>query len=403
MTCSELIGEIMKKITKIISLTLAIFMILVSLSACKSTKNQDTSFELTKEQLATYTIIIPSQNNENMMSVASLLQDMIEQALGINLEIKTDEVEETEFEILIGLANRTETTEFYADLKDNECGYALVGKKVLIVGNTVNTVESGLLLFKEDVLDKSDTLSVLMTADSKKITEQKEASETTNQDTGEYHADVLKGLTINALGDSYFNYSKMDKSQVWLSLLANKYSIKMNNYGIGGSTVTDRITTNNPMCQRYLSMADNNADIILLEGGRNDFNKNVKLGTVDSHDTTKFCGALNVIIEGLKEKYPNAMIVCISNWNFPETNVLELNYASYANAMEKVAKQQGVYFIRACDPEVSGIDMSSKEFRIKYCLQVSDTSHLNEEGMKIAMAHFEKILAEYYQDFLGKR
>lgn len=392
----------MKKITKIISLTLTIFMILGSLNACKSTEDQDVAFELTKEQLATYTIIVPSQTNENMTLVASFLQTMLEQTLGIKLETKTDEVEETECEILIGLTNRTETTEFYADLKDNEYGYALVGKKVLIVGNTVNTAKSGLLLFKEDILDKSDTLSVLMTEDSKKITEQKEAPETTNQDTDEYYADVLKGLTINALGDSYFNYSKMDKSQVWLSLLANKYNIKMNNYGIGGSTVS-KVPSKNPMCERYSSMSNNNADIILLEGGRNDFNNNVKIGTNDSHDTTTFCGALNVIIEGLKEKYPNAMIVCISNWNFPGSNDLDLNYANYANAMENVAKQQGVYFIRACDPKISGIDMSSKAFREKYSIKTSDISHLNEEGMKIAMAHFEKILAEYYQDFLSKR
>ncbi len=213
--------------------------------------------------------------------------------------------------------------------------------------------------------------------------------------------DILKGLTVNALGDSYFDGHGLDRSKVWLSLLANKYDIKMNNYGIGGSTVSNYVNKN-PMCVRYASMAKNNADIVLLEGGRNDFNQSVPLGTADSRDTKTFSGALNVIIEGLKKKYPNAMIVCISNWNFPGTKN-GLDYADYADAMEAVAKRQGVYFIRACDPAVSGIDMKSYSFRAQYCMNPDDISHLNAEGMKIALSHFEKLLAEYYRDFLSKK
>ena len=175
----------------------------------------------------------------------------------------------------------------------------------------------------------------------------------------------------------------------------------MNNYGKGGSTVSNYVNKN-PMCIRYSSMSNNNADIILLEGGRNDFNQSVPIGATDSHDKKTFSGALNVIIEGLKEKYPNAMIVCISNWNFPGTKN-GLDYTDYADAMEAVAEQQDVYFIRACDPEVSGINMKSTTFRAQYCMNPDDISHLNAAGMKIAMEHFEKILAEYYQDFLDKK
>ena len=213
---------------------------------------------------------------------------------------------------------------------------------------------------------------------------------------------MLERLTINALGDSYFEGHGLPSEQVWLSLLAAKYKIKMNNYGKGGSTISNYVTSNNPMCQRYLSMANNNPDIILFEGGRNDFNKEVPIGSVDSTDTKTFSGALNVTIEGLKKKYPNAMIVCISNWNFPGSSS-GLNYTSYANAMESVAKKQGVYFIKACDPNVSGIDMSSESFRGQYSQSTGDISHLNYAGMKIAMSNFEPIIAEYYQDFISKK
>lgn len=389
----------MKKFTKAVCLTLALLMITGCLSACKNNTAEEDVFELTKDQLSAYTIIVPSENSDSMMAVASFLQSMLEQALGIKLEAKTDETEQTEYEILIGLTNRAETTEFYSDLKDLEYGYALVGKKVLIVGNSANTAKNGLLLFKNDILDKADELSVLMTEDSKNIEEMPEETEESKEQ-NEYYADVLEGLTINALGDSYFDGEGLNRSKVWLGLLADKYDVKMYNYGKGGSTVSNKVNKN-PMCERYSSMANNNADIVLLEGGRNDFNQSVPIGNKDSYDTKTFSGALNTIIKGLKEKYPNAMIVCISNWNFPGTKN-GLDYADYANAMEAVANQQGVYFIKACDPDISGIDMSDEAFRAKYCLKQSDISHLNAKGMKIAMAHFEKILAEYYQDFLKK-
>ena len=407
----------MKNITRIICLLLAMFMITVSLSSCLNTQENDeendpeqnVAFDLTKEHLGSYVIIIPSQMNEDMLPNATYLKDAFEQAYGIRLEIKTDEVEATEYEILIGLTNRTETAELYLTLKDSEYGYALIGNKLLIIGKSADNVNGGLLLFEEDVLKKTDAQGILLSANSKKIAEavevtttvQTQATTNSNKDQYEYYADVLEGLTVNALGDSYFEGHGLDRKKVWLSLLSSKYKMKMNNYGKGGSTVSNYVNKN-PMCVRYSSMANNNADIILLEGGRNDFNQGVPIGATDSHDKKTFSGALNVIIEGLKEKYPNAMIVCISNWNFPGTKN-GLDYADYADAMEAVAEQQDVYFIRACDPEVSGINMKSTTFRAQYCMNPDDISHLNAAGMKIAMEHFEKILAEYYQDFLDKK
>ncbi|MBR2479415.1 MAG: SGNH/GDSL hydrolase family protein [Clostridia bacterium] len=407
----------MKNITRIICLLLAMFMITVSLSSCLNTQENDDEndpeqnvvFDLTKEHLGSYVIIIPSQMNEDMLPNATYLKDALEQAYGIRLEIKTDEVEATEYEILIGLTNRTETAELYLTLKDSEYGYALIGNKLLIVGKSADNVNGGLLLFEEDVLKKTDAQGILLSANSKKIAEavevtttvQTQATTNSNKDQYEYYADVLEGLTVNALGDSYFDGEGLNRKKVWLGLLATKYKMKMNNYGKGGSTVSNYVNKN-PMCIRYSSMSNNNADIILLEGGRNDFNQGVPIGATDSHDKKTFSGALNVIIEGLKEKYPNAMIVCISNWNFPGTKN-GLDYTDYADAMEAVAEQQDVCFIRACDPEVSGINMKSTTFRAQYCMNPDDISHLNAAGMKIAMEHFEKILAEYYQDFLDKK
>ena len=217
-----------------------------------------------------------------------------------------------------------------------------------------------------------------------------------------FYSSALEGLTVNALGDSYFAGQGLPAEQIWINLMANKYGMNMNNYGIGGSSVS-YVENKNPMCDRYDAMADNGADIILVEGGRNDFNSGVPIGTVDSNDKTTYSGALNVIIDGIQAKYPDAMIVCISPWNFPNSSGKSLTYVDYADAMQAVAERQGVYFIRACDTQISGIDMRSSAFKAQYCIKPTDVSHLNFEGMKIAMMHFEKILAEYYQDFINKK
>lgn len=213
---------------------------------------------------------------------------------------------------------------------------------------------------------------------------------------------VLEGITINALGDSYFAGNGLNQAYVWPQLLATKYNALLNNYGKNGSTVTNYITTKNPMCERYTQMTTS-ANIILIEGGRNDYNNAVPIGTVDSYDTTTFMGALNTIVKGVREANPNAMIVLVTNWKFGGTHSTSgLTYADYANAMLAVAEAQGVYSINASDPNVVGVDMSNAEFRAQYSMSATDVSHLNLQGMMYVMPKFEAILAQYYTEFLAE-
>lgn len=395
----------MKILTKIALLILVLCQLVCCFTGCNLLKGGEettgeSTFELTEANLASYTIIVPSQSKDSMESVASFLQNIIYQKISVTLEIKTDEVEATEYEILVGLTNRAESVAFYENVKENNYGYALVGKKLVLAGNTAKLVKEAMLMFSNDVINKTGSEGITMASGSEKMAELR-VEETTES---AYTESILNGLTINALGDSYFDGQGLDqKTEVWLGLLASEYKLRMNNYGKGGSTVSNYVTDKKPMCVRYADMPNNNADIILLEGGRNDFNKGVPIGTTDSRDTKTFSGALNVIIDGLKEKYPNAMIVCISNWNFPGTSASGLKYTDYAGAMENVAEAQGVYFIKACDPDVSGINMNSEVFRTAYCIKASDISHLNAKGMKIAFEHFAPILEEYYTDFLSKK
>ena len=232
---------------------------------------------------------------------------------------------------------------------------------------------------------------------SKKIQTHEWAKSTSS----EFYAKELEGLTVNALGDSYFAGNGLDRAYNWLSLLGAKYGMDMNNYGMNASMLSNYTGKGNPMCIRYANMVEKDVDIVIVEGGKNDFNNSTPIGATDSRDIKTFSGALNVIIEGLKEKYPNAMIVCITPWNF-SGNKGGLTYKSYADAMMAVAAAQGVYCINASDPSVSGVDMTKGAFKKQYSMKSSDESHLNIEGMKIPFKSFEKLIAEYYKDFKSK-
>lgn len=64
--------------------------------------------------------------------------------------------------------------------------------------------------------------------------------------------------------------------------------------------------------QRYPQMPDG-MDIVVVFGGTNDFGiGNAPMGTPSDQDPYTFCGAVNLLFEGLKRKYPQAVFVVIT-------------------------------------------------------------------------------------------
>lgn len=206
----------------------------------------------------------------------------------------------------------------------------------------------------------------------------------------------LKGLTINFIGDSYFAGNGLDPNHVWPSLITTIYDMKGTNYGKNGSTVSNYVTDKNPMCVRYKTMASNDPDIVIFEGGRNDYNKLVPIGTNDSTDTKTFKGALNVLIDGLIKKYPNAVIMGVTPWKVSGTNNIGNTVGDYADAMREICALKGVPCFSADDPALSGVDMTDAGFRAKYSMKPTDVSHLNLEGHKLVLPAFEKFISETY-------
>ncbi len=221
----------------------------------------------------------------------------------------------------------------------------------------------------------------------------------------------LEGLTVSAIGDSYFQGDSLSTEFVWLNLMRRVYAgMTLNNYGQNGTTVANY--NSNSMVNRYTQMFNaKDPNIVLIEGGRNDYNKGILVGDVNSTNKDTFCGALNVMIDGIQAKYgENVMIVLISPWNFTGSKTVTDNgvsvtytYKNYVDGMKAVAEAQGVYFIDASNPETVGVDMTSSEFKSKYSINGSSISHLNLEGMKYVMPKFTKILSEYYADFIANK
>lgn len=217
----------------------------------------------------------------------------------------------------------------------------------------------------------------------------------------------LKGITMYTMGDSYFGGSSNGKEYVWPNLMAQKYEMTFENYGIGGSSVCNR--GHQPMCNRISTMANGSPNIVLLEGGRNDFSyfnenaelKNIKIGDVNSTDPSEFCGGINSCIDQLQAKYPNALIIGITCWAYNATNQNGNTQADFGNAMIDVCAARGIPCFNAMDEDVTGVHMNDKAFRAEYSQHEGDVSHLNTAGMILVEPAFEKFIAEQYRAFLA--
>ena len=216
-----------------------------------------------------------------------------------------------------------------------------------------------------------------------------------------YEGTALKGLTVFAIGDSYFAGQGLDpKKEVWPALLALKQGETFENYGIGGSTLSDFITTNTPVCRRISSMKTGDPDIVILEGGANDWNHCVPIGEPGSTDTKTFRGAAASCIEQLHEKSPGAFIVCVTNWDYGRKNSQNVESTAYAEAFCEVAAEYPYTMpINASDTSIIPAFVTNSAFRAIYCISSTDQSHLNAEGMRLLLPFFEKIIGEGYEKF----
>lgn len=230
---------------------------------------------------------------------------------------------------------------------------------------------------------------------------------------GDY--DILQGKTIYAIGDSYFAGNSIDRTSVWMNRMAREYDMKLVNYGISGSTVTAKGTMegyasgSNPMVTRYTNMPDDDsAALVIFEGGRNDYNAGADFGTIGEESTETFYGSLKIVIDGLLEKYPNALLICVTPWDLTDYGSVhnEGKHQDYANAFVRLvdtlySENDRVQLIPTYDSDQFPVYMLDSTFRSAYCMHPTDISHLHATGHLYALPYFEEAIAALYADFLN--
>lgn len=137
---------------------------------------------------------------------------------------------------------------------------------------------------------------------------------------------------MNVIGDSivagsYGNFVNVIKEQLYLSVARN--------YGIGGCCIasTSQDAQYPPVVLRWNDM-DNDADIVIVHAGTNDYSAQVPLGDPTSTDITTFNGALNTIMDGLREKYPSQLVIFSGILHRYNDDSLPIKANEYREAME---------------------------------------------------------------------
>ena len=411
--------KIMKKIT---TLFLALCMLLPSFIACTTGPEEETTeapaVETTIEETAApaptgiilasngasdYVIVRPTECQNFILDAMQDLRQAVTDKYGVALKPQDDWVKglakgeaytSEAPEILIGETNRKESIEVLATLQSGEYAIRVSGNKLVLIGTTDYLTGLAVQEFVKFVNESASTTELAVSNDYSVLKSQEDFNK------------LLAGITMYAMGDSYFGGSSLGKEGTWVNLLGEKYGMDYVNYGIGGSTMSDYVTDKNPMVLRYTRMAKGDADIILLEGGRNDRTKEVPIGDLDSRDSKTFMGSINIMLDGMLKTYPNALIILVTPWyHTGKVAATGLSNVDYANAMRSLAEHRNdkrIVCLYAADPNTIGVNMNDAAFRKKYCIAENDVSHLNLDGMKYVLTYMEQFIASEYAKFKGQ-
>lgn len=193
---------------------------------------------------------------------------------------------------------------------------------------------------------------------------------------------ILNGKTMNIIGDSYVKNNGRPVEETWHYKIAHSNSMVYNNYGINGNGLVTPDATGVPVVERYSDMA-NNADYVIVVGGKNDYNKQIKIEA--------FKQGLESLIKGLTQKYLGKKICFFTPWSDQgpaKINPIALH--EYANAIEDVCELHGIPCFNSS--KRAGMATYNDDFRQKYFQSADDVSHLNAAGHNLFINKAQRFL-----------
>ena len=198
----------------------------------------------------------------------------------------------------------------------------------------------------------------------------------------------LKGKKVNVLGDSItegVGASCIEKAFPSVMKELGEFEV-VRNYGISGTRVARQIIApgeevtsfDHDYCERYVDM-DDDADIIVVFGGTNDFGHgNAEFGTLENTTPDTFCGAVDYLMRGLIEKYPTSEIVFLTPLHRSEEDNVNSHGYVLSDYREVILEAAEKYSI----PVLDLYGMGGIQPRIKAQLDafMPDGLHPNDAG-----------------------
>lgn len=197
---------------------------------------------------------------------------------------------------------------------------------------------------------------------------------------------------------TWFTPSKMKVEETWWYQVGESMGWELcNNSSWSGSRVAyDKDWDYNsyfisPYRLNNLS-AKGTPDNILVLAGVNDWRWNISsLGTIESLDSTAFCGAYNLMLKRLKQLYPQANIYCISILPIREKG----NTEETINSQGWSIAEANVCIKHICTNEgVTFFNMQECEYSNNVLAYTEDGLHPNVEGMRVIADYIVKALKE---------
>ncbi len=217
----------------------------------------------------------------------------------------------------------------------------------------------------------------------------------------------IKGYWVNKkigfLGDSITAgaYTENDGEGIGNHTTSRPYLVKCcevlgatpYNYGSSGTSISGTSTVNasGSFVKRYTNMSSD-LDMVVVLGGTNDFATHVPLGTKADKTDISFYGALDVLCNGLIDRYPDKQIVFITPLlrNFSTGNETEPNaegkyVEDFRKAIYEVAQDR--YGLMVVNGKSLGISPYNSTWKAQYIYDGLHPNPIGHEKIGETLAH----------------
>ena len=167
-------------------------------------------------------------------------------------------------------------------------------------------------------------------------------------------------------------------------ILHDEYNLTIQNIAVGGGHITHDSDNVFVISESIPSLA-NDCDVIVMEGGINDYANSVQFGSISSNYTdtvlnTNFCGAMEKMFRDCYTYFPNKKYVFIIVHNVNDTYITKLgghSFKDYIDAIKVLCDKYGVYLINICETTA----MATRNNDVKTtCTHNGDGLHPNKTG-----------------------